>query len=122
MAYHQNSEVVQSCIDLLNSYKKLVDQCFSLIERLRVNVFSLHSAYISMKVERDQLLETVAVLEQKLAHRHNERGAGRKSLNPAVVEKILQYRAAGMTIRAVADELGISTKSVQNYSLGLGKN
>ena len=67
------------------------------------------------KAERDQLLAKVAILEQKLEHRHNERGAGRKSLNPDVVEKILQYRAAGMTIRAIADELGISVSTVKNY-------
>lgn len=47
---------------------------------------------------------------------HNERGAGRKPLSADVVAAIRQCRADGMSVRATAAKVGVSTATVQRYA------
>lgn len=55
-------------------------------------------------------------LLSSVPRKHNERGAGRKPMPPDKIDAIRQCRENGMTVRATAKFLLVSSATVQKYS------
>lgn len=109
--------VLQADYDtLLSNYKKLE-------ERYK----HLHKMYTAdpntkdrLTIENIRLKATVNNLEVKSARKHNERGAGRKRL--PIEQAVAEHRSAGMTVKEIAETLGVGTATINRVLKKLRDN
>jgi hypothetical protein len=85
---------------LFSSYKKLEEQ-HKLLQKM-----SGKDAKTISDLKRENLRLKSLVVEKK----HNERGAGRKRL--PIEQAVAEYRSSGMTVKEIAETLGVGTATV----------
>lgn len=73
-----------------------------------------HEANIELKEQMEQLKKEIQSLNSKLRpHKHNERGAGRKSkVTKETKIRIIRYRHNGMTIQELSNQFGYSVGTI----------
>lgn len=83
------------------------------IKLLREKLVTSDAACVELKKQVAFLQEELSKLWER---RHNERGAGRKTIDSDVAIQIKRLRSDGYTVRDVADKLGVSIATVSRYS------